>query len=91
MNDVTDISDISDEIKENFFSLVIKAESGCWDWTGSTNEDGPVVRISGKMLSARKISLVMENIPYTGSEVCVRGNRNCVNPDHLNTSRRDKE
>lgn len=77
----------SKDIENRFWSMVNKTE-GCWNWLGSTCNDG-YGRIStskaGKYIYAHRFSFELKNgqIPsgMTIDHIC--RNRKCVNPDHL--------
>ena len=69
-------------------------ETGCWDWTGTSNNAGyPLFSYKGRMVSASKTAYKLnyeEDIPggHVVSHTC--DNVKCVNPDHIYvTSRSD--
>ena len=78
--------ELTEKQKTNFWSKVDKGS--CWIWTGGCNKDGyGLVSINHKMYRSHRISWFLAGniIPegYVIRHKC--RNRNCINPDHLET------
>ena len=75
-------------MEERFWSKVNKTSGGCWLWTACCDKGGyGRFDVNGKWMNAHRVSwLLADNtIP---DELVVRHkcrNRNCVNPEHLET------
>ncbi len=75
-----------DVIAAKFEVLVVRSESGCWEWAGGHNEDGYSLMFTGVVVeSAHRVSYVLTHgeIPdtYVVDHTCQ--NHGCVNPGHL--------
>src|SRR5215831_9114190 len=71
---------------KRFWAKVVKAESGCWFWTGRLSDRGyPYFQIDAKRRRAHRWLWEQVNAPipdgYELDHLC--RNRACVNPDHL--------
>jgi hypothetical protein len=71
-------------IRERFYNFVDKTED-CWLWKGATRTGYGLFRLDGRMLSAHRVSYVLENFTIPEGAVIHHkcGNRLCVKPDHL--------
>lgn len=73
-------------LEQRFMSKVVKAETGCWLWTGGANYDGyGHMRVGDKMYQTHRLSyeLFKGHIPV-GMFVCHACDcPPCVNPNHL--------
>jgi len=74
-------------MEERFWSKVNKTSGGCWLWTGLLREGYGRFYVEGKTLTAHRVSwLIADRIIPEGLVLrhkCL--NKNCVNPDHLET------
>lgn len=72
--------------EERFWQKVQKG-SECWEWTGSTNNNGyGTVRQDGKSKTAHRVAYELAVGPIPAGNVVdhVCFNKSCVNPAHLN-------
>lgn len=75
------------------FRSVVNEDTGCWNWTGSTNADGYATsRYTNYTGLAHRISYIeyVGEIPQ-GLQIDHLCNvRNCINPEHLEAVTRDE-
>lgn len=72
--------------KERFMFYVKVQENGCWNWLGSTNNDGyGSFQINKKRYRSHKASYLLFVGEFDQSLYCLHkcDNPSCVNPDHL--------
>lgn len=73
-------------MEERFWSKVNKT-SECWLWTGELREGYGRFNIDGKYLSAHRVSWLLDDKTIPDGLLLRHKcrNRNCVNPEHLET------
>lgn len=75
------------EILRRFWAKVVKLPAGgCWEWTGSTNDDGyGRFQVNGRRTRVHRFSYTEHVGPIPDGLVIdhMCRNRACVNPDHL--------
>lgn len=57
----------------------------CWEWSGATNEDVPIMRFDGsrRLLQVRRVVLEIQDKPTAGLfSICTCRNPQCVSPKH---------
>lgn len=77
---------LSGSLSERIEARTHRTESGCWDWTGATNDRGyGQLRVAGKHLYAHRAAFEIRNGPIADGLVIdhICHNASCVNPDHL--------
>jgi hypothetical protein len=75
------------EMEERFWSKVDKTET-CWLWTGSKRKDGyGRFKVNGQMQLPHRVAWILSGKTIPEGHVirhkCL--NKNCVNPEHLET------
>lgn len=73
-------------IENKFLSYVIRADLGCWSWSGPRDKDGyGVFFYEGKQYRAPVFALKMDNRPVSDGLYALHhcDNPECVRPDHL--------
>jgi len=81
-----------DDIKDDFWSKVLKPQEGCWEWIGQTRDGGKngIVRVDGRRLPVHRVAWEKTNgsIPEGHIVKMSCGNGLCCRPDHMYISQR---
>lgn len=89
----TGILDAGEDGRARFEAKVIRGES-CWGWKGCRDSSGRgLLYVSGKLQKAHRVSWELYHESEIPSGRYVRptcGNRDCVNPEHLQVSKGTK-
>ena len=71
-------------VRERFYKFVVKTNT-CWLWSGASRGGYGLFKLDGRLLSAHRVSYVLENLTIPDGTVVHHkcSNRLCVRPSHL--------